>query len=305
MVNSRNIVSIRLLDAVGLDKALKHIAKFGFDTDALPHSLSLALGSGDLSPWEMASAYCVFANGGFLVEPYFITRIENDNGELLFEAKPVVVCEKCIEEMEIAAAGIDEDISTESNGEVMTLEPIMTKIAYREPSPVKRYAPRVVDPQNIWIMNSITRDVIRRGTGTRARVLGRSDLSGKTGTTNDQHDAWFFGYNPSIVAVTWVGFDDFRELGRNEVGGRAALPMWIDYMRVVLSDIPEVTLQQPPGLVTARIDRKTGKLASTDNPNAIFEVFRSGNAPSSIEESSTPGPFEGATDETIPPLQLF
>ena len=181
----------------------------------------------------------------------------------------------------------------------------MTKIAYREPSPVKRYAPRVVDPQNIWIMNSITRDVIRRGTGTRARVLGRSDLSGKTGTTNDQHDAWFFGFNPSIVAVTWVGFDDFRELGRNEVGGRAALPMWIDYMRIALSDIPEVTLQQPPGLVTARIDRKTGKLASTDNPNAIFEVFRSGNAPSSIEENSTPGPFEGATDETIPPLQLF
>ena len=305
LIASRNIVSIRLLDAVGLNKALKHIAKFGFNTNELPHSLSLALGSGDLSPWEMASAYCVFANGGFLVEPYFIERIEDDNGSVLYEAKPVTVCEDCVDqELDMK----DQNVVLENNSfeELKQAEEIADNLVLEDSDMSDiHYAKRVVDADNIWIVNSITRDVIRRGTGTRALVLNRKDISGKTGTTNDQHDAWFFGFNPSIVAVSWVGFDDFRELGRIEVGGRAALPMWIDYMKVVLPDIPESNIVQPPGLVTARIDPSTGLLASVDNPDAVFEVFRAGKAPTQISESPTPGPFERNIGEITQPPQPF
>ncbi len=326
LINSRNIASIRLLDAVGIDKTLKHVSKFGFNTEALPHSLSLALGSGDLSPWEMASAYCVFANGGFLVEPYFIDRIEDNDGNEIFKANPLIICEECLQEEDVELSD-DPDVITVDESEVdaeslvdeiqeaeVTDEYEIVMVDMQTPDTVtvndnikvtKQYAPRVVDPQNIWIMNTITRDVIRRGTGVRARVLNRNDLSGKTGTTNDQHDAWFFGYNPNIVGVAWVGFDDFRPMGRSEVGGRAALPMWIDYMRVVLKDIPEISQMQPPGLVTARIDPDTGQLASTDNPHAIFEVFRAENAPTSIAEEAAEGPFESELNETVPPLQLF
>ncbi len=309
LIASRNIISIRLLDAIGIDKAMKHFEKFGFNTDNLPHSLSLALGSGDLSPWEMASAYNVFANGGFKVEPYYIQKITNDREELIFEAEPLVVCEECLKMEEHATnttvdntpdtPGTEVHNRPEGTGDMNNVEQNMLKHS--------RYAPRTVDADNIWIMNSITRDVIRRGTGTRALILNRMDIGGKTGTTNDQKDAWFFGYNPSVVAVAWVGFDDFRELGRIEVGGRAALPMWIDYMQVVLTDIPEKPIVKPPGLITARIDPETGKLASTNNPDAVFEVFRARNVPTEVEEeqTGTPDPFSERVTVPDSPIQLF
>ena len=146
------------------------------------------------------------------------------------------------------------------------------------------YSPRVVDAKNIWIMNSITRDVIKHGTGKRALELQRSDLSGKTGTTNDQHDAWFSGFNSNIVTVSWVGFDKFRPLGTRETGGRAALPMWIDYMRAALKDMPQSIMQRPKGLITVRIDANTGEAANADNPDAMFEIFRLENAPKSLDK---------------------
>lgn len=303
LIQSRNIVSIRLLDSIGIDAALEHIAKFGFDTRRLPRTLSLALGSGDLSPWQLAAAYCVFANGGYLVEPYFITRIEDNNGKLIYEADPLVVCEDC----ENRPHG-DTPKFMDTAGMTMA-KPDMHSVSSQdtimgESKPEQRYAPRVVSAENVWIMNSMTRDVIKRGTATRALVLKRQDLAGKTGTTNDQHDAWFFGYNPSVVAVSWVGFDDFRGLGINEVGGRAALPMWIDYMRVVLANVPEKIPEQPPGLVTARIDPATGKLARADNPDAIFEVFLSKFAPASVQDETTVNTHRNErVDET--PQQLF
>ncbi len=301
LIQSRNIVSIRLLDAVGIENALKHIAKFGFDTDKIPHSLSLALGSGDLSPWQMASAYCVLANGGYKVDPYFIERIENDQGKLIFQANPTVVCKDCAE-AETQTVTTDSPLSNPAQTNSMQAgTDITAQVAITS---AKRYAPRTVDAQNIWIMNSITRDVIKRGTATRALELKRQDLSGKTGTTNDQHDAWFFGYNPSIVGVAWVGFDDFRGLGVNEVGGRAALPMWIDYMRVALADIPESSLVEPPGVVTARIDPTTGELASANNPNAIFEVFRANNVPKGHGGDNTDKIYKSTPDNTTP-AQLF
>ncbi len=306
LIQSRNIVSIRLLDAVGIERALEHIAKFGFDTDKLPHTLSLALGSGDLSPWQMASAYCVFANGGYKVDPYFIDRIEDDNGNVLFQENPAIVCANCAESTPLTGLPPVNDnlqaVSLEAGTHTSTTDSTPNESVLTGP----RYAKRVVDAQNIWIMNSITRDVVRRGTATRALELKRNDLSGKTGTTNDQHDAWFYGYNPAVVAVTWVGFDNFRGLGTNEVGGRAALPMWIDYMRVALADVPQSILVEPPGLVTARIDPTTGKLASADNPNAIFEVFRAGHVPPAAEAGDNgmklPGP-QGP--QTPAPQQLF
>lgn len=303
LIQSRNIVSIRLLDAIGIDKALKHISKFGFDTDKLPHSLSLALGSGDLSPWQMASAYCVFANGGYLVEPYFIERIEDDTGKLVFQSDPLKVCENCAE---IPVPSGQDMVSAELAVASMPSVALgQDKLPSENALTMPRYAQRAVDPQNIWIMNTITRDVVKRGTATRALELKRQDLSGKTGTTNDQHDAWFFGYNPSVVAVAWVGFDDFHGLGTNEVGGRAALPMWIDYMRVALEGIPESILVEPPGVVTARIDPTTGKLASADNPQALFEVFRTGDIPALQSRDTDQNKFEYTGPDTTTTQQLF
>ncbi|MEX2352947.1 MAG: penicillin-binding protein 1A, partial [Gammaproteobacteria bacterium] len=252
LIHSRNIVSIRVLDAIGVDKALKHIEKFGFDTSQLPPSLSLALGSGEVTPWQMAAAYSVFSNGGYRIEPYFISRIEDVDGNMILEANPAIVCESC-EEQDMAvpqlnSVALDEIIAPAPMMDIEDADKTAEADQLADPAkPKVRYAERSVDPQNIWIMNSITSDVVKRGTAVRARALNRQDLAGKTGTTNEQHDAWFFGYNPEVVTVTWVGFDSFRGLGINEVGGRAALPMWIDYMRVALADIPDTGFNQPPG----------------------------------------------------------
>lgn len=269
LTHSRNLVSIRLLHSIGIPFAMDHIAKFGFDIERLPKNLSLALGSGAVTPWEQARGYCVFANGGYLVEPYIIDRIENENGGLLFKTSPVVVCHDCE----------NNRIPANNTGTAINNDMPATQQA--------RYAKQVVDPENIWIMNSITRDVIQHGTGRRALVLNRKDLSGKTGTTNDQRDAWFNGFNSDIVTIVWVGFDKFQPLGRIETGARAALPIWIEYMKTVLEGTPEHIMEKPPGLVFARIDPDTGKLATPGNNNAIFEVFTSRTAPREITEYSS------------------
>jgi len=293
LIRSINIVSIKLLEATGIENTLEHITRFGLDTSELPRSLSLALGSGELTPWQLAAAYCVFANGGYRIEPYFIERIEDQNGKTVFEADPLTVCREC--EDDPATAGTGEEVA--GAGAVPADLPA-------EPVSV-RHAPRVVDPRTVWIINSMTRDVIRRGTGTRALALNRSDLMGKTGTTNDQRDAWFFGYAPVNVTVTWLGFDDFRELGSNETGSRAALPMWIEYMRIALAGVPELRLEQPPGLITVRIDPETGMLASTDNANAIFEIFRPGHVPDSAPEENAAGIFNRGPVPERTPEQIF
>jgi penicillin-binding protein 1A len=252
LTKSRNLVSIRVLRAMGIAHALEHAKKFGFNPADLPHNLSLALGSGSVTPLRMASAYAILANGGFRIEPYFITRIERDNGELIFQATPVTVCDGCTEA---------------SNSDLPLAE-------------------RVISPQNHYLMNSMMRDVITQGTAVKARTLGRKDLAGKTGTTNDQRDAWFNGFHRSLVAITWVGFDSSKPLGRGEVGGRAALPAWIEFMGSALKDIPEQPLKVPTGMVTVRIDPQTGKRASVDQSDAIFEVFRSENAPKELSSEA-------------------
>lgn len=272
LIHSRNLVSIRLLHAIGVPFALQHIKKFGFNIDELPKNLSLSLGSATLTPWQMASAYCVFANGGYGVEPYLIETIATNEGEILYQADPVSVCRVCVQQEDVLAEGTQ--YLAEHDSEQLVNQ--------------SKIAKRVVDERNIWIINSITRDVIKHGTGRRALVLKRQDLSGKTGTTNDQRDAWFFGFNPDIVAVAWVGFDKFQPLGSRETGARAALPIWLEYMKTVLEDIPEHILPEPPGLVYSRINKTTGKLAQANDPDAMFEVFRTEYAPTSLSDETRP-----------------
>jgi penicillin-binding protein 1A len=313
LYKSRNLVSIRLLHGMGIPFALKQIRKFGFNIDELPHNLSLALGSGAVSPWRHASAYCILANGGYRVEPYFIDRIEDVDHNVLFQADPLVVCRDCEKNQETDesdTANPEQDAETWTP-RILPAPPVLadgngiSAPEQEQQEYPQRIAPRVINAENIWIMNSMTRDVIKKGTGRGALVLKRDDLSGKTGTTNDQRDAWFAGYNPYIVTVTWVGFDNFQPLGNYETGARAALPMWIKYMRVALQGVPETILERPPGLVMARIDPDSGLLASPDNPAAMFEVFRSRYAPKVVEQEKGHGPFTNNTNRQDSTEQIF
>jgi penicillin-binding protein 1A len=256
LTNSRNLVSIRLLRDIGPQYAIDYAKYFGFDTSQMYPNLSLALGSGSAAPWDMARAYSSLANGGYRIEPYIIQRIEDANGKIIMQAQPDTVCETCLNNK---AAGEDD-------------------IAQYGFSPAKR----IMTPQNNYIMNSLLRDVVRYGTGRKAMSLERNDLAGKTGTTNDQVDAWFNGFQPELVAISWVGFDTPRTLGRYETGGRAALPMWIDFMKVAVKDTPQEPLKQPVDMITVRIDPKTGLLARPETVNAIYETFRKQYVPTQL-----------------------
>jgi penicillin-binding protein 1A len=271
LVKSRNLVSIRLLRAIGIGYTINYASRFGFDKKSLPRDLSLALGSGAVTPLEIARGYAVFASGGFRTVPYFIDRIEDARGEVLYRAEPYRVCDGCEERL--------------LQQQETQLEPFVGPTTREDTLPIN-IAPRVLTSQNAYLMRSMMMDVIQRGTGRRARVLNRSDLAGKTGTTNDQQDAWFSGYTPDLVATAWVGFDKPRPLGARETGGRAALPMWIDFMRVGLRGLPIRALEQPPGLVTVRIDPQTGLLAGAGNARGIFETFRVENVPQQQAEDA-------------------
>ena len=295
LTHSRNLVSIRLLHAIGVPFALEHIKNFGFDIEQLPQNLSLSLGSAEITPWQLARAYSVFANGGFLIEPYFIEEVKTYGDELTYQATPLTVCHEC-SEAKVDELVIEED---EAVDEIETTNPILEETSEEETF----HAPRVLSAQNAWIMNSMLRDVVKFGTGRRALQLNRTDLAGKTGTTNDQHDAWFSGFNSKVVTISWVGFDKFQPLGSRETGGRAALPMWIDYMRVALDGIPESIMKRPEGLVNVRINPETGELANANDPDAKFEVFRVENAPKAKAETKQPDVFlQESESSAIPDL---
>ncbi len=262
LVKSRNLVSIRVLRSVGLKRATRYAQKFGFKKVDMPYDLSLSLGSGSFAPLEIVRGYAVFANGGFLITPHMMTRITDSEGTLIKEIKPLSVCIDCDVNKPKVDKIVDEQLTDEQIAE--------DKI---------EYAPRVITPQNAFIMRSIMREVVRRGTAVRAKVLGRTDFCGKTGTTNDQHDAWFSGFNDQVVTSAWVGFDDQKPLGRRETGGRAALPMWIEYMRHVFKDMPVNPDDEPEGMVTVRIDEKTGERVTQNTISSRFEIFRQGHEP--------------------------
>ncbi len=253
---SINLVSIRLLQDIGIPYALETAMRFGFEREQLPPSLSLALGSGYAPPLKMAAAYAVFANGGFLVKPYLIERIEDHFGSVLFQAKPDSVCRDC-----------------------------------PTPAPASdNPAPRVISKEIHFLMNSLLRDVVEHGTATPAKQLGRSDVAGKTGTTNDQRDAWFNGFTPDIAASAWLGFDDSQKLGKGETGGKAALPMWIEFMKTALENIPDKTLAEPEGIVRAYINPGDGLLLAQNNKNGIWEYFTTDTAPKNHSIPKEPEP---------------
>lgn len=265
LIHSRNLVSIRVLRSVGIRQAVNHIERFGLDAKQLPRNLSLSLGSASMTPLELTRGYAVFANGGYLVAPFAIERIVDSDGKTVFRATAATACEDC-------ATPADEREGTPA---------AQSPVADKQPpaGPIIEPAPRVISRGNAYLIRSMMRDVVRYGTGRKALQLGRSDLAGKTGTTNDQRDAWFAGFNHALVTAAWVGFDQVRPLGRYETGGKAALPMWIEYMGTALEGVPEGANDAPSGMVTVRIDQESGLVTTADNPNAVFETFRAGHLP--------------------------
>ena len=269
---SRNLVSIRLLKNLGINNTLEHITKFGFDENDLPKDLSLALGSAGITPMQIAAGYAMIANGGYYIEPFLVSRIENADGEILFEADPYIVCDKDCQNLH------------ESETEEL-----------KDGKAALKIAPRIADERAVFILHSMMKDVIRKGTGRRASAMKRSDLGGKTGTTNDQKDAWFSGFNTDIATSVWVGFDDPRTLGRSEYGSRAALPIWMDFMNYALADAPLANLKQPNGIVSVKINTKTGKRTAFAE-ETMFEYFREENLPEE-EITSLPLNIESETEE--------
>ena len=297
LYKSRNLVSIRLLREIGIDFALAHIARFGIDVESLPRGLSLALGSGVMTPLEAATGYGVLANGGYAVEPYFIQRVLDGDDQLVFAADPLVVCRDCDDESAVTVSASTAPADGGGAGSASSsTEPVAG--AATGPSGYVRRAPRVLEARNAWLMYSLMRDVIQRGTGRKARVLERDDIAGKTGTTNDQYDAWFSGFSPGLVATAWIGFDEFRPLGERETGARAALPMWIAYMKEALEGVRPREVPPPEGIVTVRIDPETGELAGASHEGAVFESFRTERVPKKRIAERTAGAEPGAATVT-------
>ncbi|MBM69192.1 MAG: peptidase [Haliea sp.] len=288
LTQSRNLVSIRLLQQIGVPELIRHVARFGFDTSQFAPDLSLALGTHVMSPLELATAYAVLANGGYAVKPYLIERIEDIDGNVIFEAAPATVCREC--------PPVETPVEAAPERE-LRMEEILAG-AGAAATPEQPRAERVMDERSNFILTSILQDVIKRGTGRRALTLGRNDLAGKTGTTNGPMDAWFSGYNRDVVTTAWVGFDNYTPLGRREFGGTAALPIWIDYMRGALRNSPDVQPPLPPGVVHVRIDPDTGLLARPGQQNAIFEYFREDQVPAASGGAGDSG-LRGTTEDLV------
>jgi penicillin-binding protein 1A len=252
LAKSKNMVSIRILEAIGPKYAQDYVTRFGFEAEKHPPYLTMALGSGSVTAWHMARAYGVFANGGYLVQPYFIHKIVDDRGNAIALASP-------------RRAG-DENL-------------------------------RVLDARNAFIMDNMMQDVTRYGTAARAARLGRSDLAGKTGTTNEFVDAWFAGYHPSLVGIAWVGFDQPRTLGKNQTGSIVALPIWVGYMEKALKDVPEAPRTAPPGIVSVPLGPLSGAPGELKNVQEYF--YREAVPPP--EELNPPAPPEPERPAPPPP----
>ena len=241
LVESMNLLSIRLVQQTGIPYTIDYLKNFGFNADTMPHSLSLAIGTADVTPLQLADSFSVFANGGYLMTPYIINTIHTQNNKTLYQHEAVKICQ-------------DEEDDLDDLLETY------------------QCAPRAIDPTIAYLLNSAMQDVMKHGTAKKTRALKRHDIAGKTGTSDDQNDAWFAGYNQNIVAVTWVGFDDPKST--KEYGAQAALPMWMEFMKPVLAGTKETFLNQPDDLITVRIDPKTGKRVHSGQKPFIFEKFR-------------------------------
>ena len=292
LYKSRNLVSIRLLQSLGVDRTVDYISKFGFNKQDLPRNLSLALGTATLTPMEIATGWSTFANGGYKITPYLIDKIESRNGETLFVANPPSVPKADSKDVPPEAAALTVDTINAAPG-LPTVE-------------TQAVAERIVDGRTTYILTSMLQDVIKLGTGRRALALGRTDLAGKTGTTNESKDAWFSGYNADYVTTVWTGFDQPESLGRREYGGTVALPIWMTYMGGALKDKPAHTQPEPEGILSLRIDPSSGRIASPGTPGAYFELFKSEDTPptnSELGNNVAPGSPLPADDGA--PIDLF
>jgi penicillin-binding protein 1A len=301
LAQSKNVIAVRLLRNVGLDKVIPYLASFGFDPDDLPRNESLALGSASLTPIEVATGFATFANGGFLVQPYLIERIENSFGEVLFQAEPAIACDECdfIDES-LTTISDDSVIDKESNLQDLSNEQVNDDIQ----SNIMNKAERVISAQNAFLITEALNSAIWgadwnikpfwQGTGFRAKTLKRRDIAGKTGTTNQAKDAWFSGFSRRIVTTSWIGFDNpSRNLGQTinntnlgkeqitgkEFGAKSAQPAWISYMKTALAELPVEPFEQPPALMSVRIDKTSGKLSTKTDRSSEFEYFELGTAP--------------------------
>lgn len=294
LYRSRNLVSIRLLRDLGIEKTLNYLAQLEIPTENMPDNLSLSLGSGQLTPMELARGMAVIANGGYDVEPYLIETISDFSGEIIYQAPKTILCdENCNEVAEQAIPETDEsDAATPANASQGNEEP-----------PEIRVMPRLADERAVFILHSMMQDVIRRGTGRRALALGRDDIAGKTGTTNEQKDTWFAGFNHDIATTTWVGFDQPAPLGRREFGASTALPIWLDYMEVALEGAPSSFMPRPNGIVNIRINPETGQRARPGE-DGVFEVFREEDAPPPLT-SDTDGDRNGGSEEDDLSRRIF
>lgn len=332
LVLSKNTVSIRILRDVGIDKLIEHASLFGFEPRAMPRNETLALGSQSVTPWQMARGFAVFANGGFLVEPYFIQRIEDAEGKVVYEAAPLLACAECepdamrypdaLDVATVEPAPAEGGIMTASlEAAPMSLLPPLRGMddipdAMRDLArvqggrgylPGKRLASRVISPQNAWLMADIMHDVTTRGTARRTQSMGRDDLAGKTGTTDEGKDNWFNGFTGNLVASVWVGHDDNTSLGEREEGSTTALPIWMSFMSEALKSTPSSRLPRPPGLVDVRVSSLTGKRAHALDPTAVIETFMVSQLPAEpqpgdpgyLPPGAEPGMAGSAGAETV------
>ncbi|MDE1316723.1 PBP1A family penicillin-binding protein [Vibrio aestuarianus] len=300
LAQSKNVMAVRVLRAVGLDETREYLTRFGFDINQVPRSETIALGAGSLTPVKMAQGYSVFANGGYYVEPYYISKVEGPFGDLEYQATPKVVChQQCTTVVENEFA--EQDVET-------------------------NYAPQVISEQNAFLVREMMYSNIWgggnwregtgwNGTGWRAQQLKRRDIGGKTGTTNDSKDAWYNGYAPGVVAIAWVGFDDHnRNLGRTtensnvdddgvsgaEAGAKTAQPAWIEFMRQSLVDVPAQNKLVPANIVRVRIDRETGLLTNKFDSSSMFEYFVQGTEPKEyVAERVTDSVYSSSAGEEL------
>lgn len=293
LAHSRNLVSVRVLADIGVSYGLHYVRRFGFNPSHLPKDLTLILGSADVTPLQMARGYAVFASGGYLSKPYLIKSVSDSTGRRVLVADPYTACSGCgkpIQTQRVVSAGSPKATRHPAQREqlhpdrvfkpasIVSAPPHLGPVLL-PPNESPRSAIRVITPQNAYLTTSLMQSVIQFGTGVAAQVLHRVDLAGKTGTTNNYINAWFGGFDPHLVVLTYVGRDDNKTLGYGEVGARAALPMWIDFMGPALSHYPDVPFVPPPGIVTARIDGRTGLLCGPTDPDTLFEVFEVGKLP--------------------------
>ncbi|MCQ4257375.1 penicillin-binding protein 1A [Stutzerimonas stutzeri] len=300
LYKSRNLVSIRLLQTLGIPHTLDYVKRFGFKSEDLPPNLSLALGTATLTPMEIATGWTAFANGGYKIEPYLVERIEDRDGKVIFTANPARVPERTpasaasqAEDGTAAVSYAQNDTTLDDGSDAVT---------------ERKHAEQIIDDRTAYIMTSMLQDVIKRGTGRKALSMGRGDLAGKTGTTNESKDSWFSGYNADIVTTVWAGFDQPQSLGRREYGGTVALPIWMHYMSAVLDGAPEHAPAEPEGILTLRIDPKSGRAAAPGTPDAYFEIFRSEDSPPGMDGEMTPGsvlPDSPLPESEAAPMDLF